>query len=45
MPTVVVIEAGTTSIQGFGRFGAVYEREPCEVPVEKLTSVERAALA
>ena len=27
------------------RFGEIYEREPCEVPVEKLSSVERAALA
>jgi lipoyl(octanoyl) transferase len=27
------------------RFGEIYEREPCEVPVERLTSIERAALA
>jgi lipoyl(octanoyl) transferase len=27
------------------RFGEIYEREPCEVPAEKLSSVEHAALA
>ena len=37
------LDAFATTVRD--RFGEIYEREPCEVPVEKLTSVERAALA
>ena len=37
------LDAFATAVRD--RFGEIYEREPCEVPVEKLTSLERAALA
>ena len=37
------LDAFATAVRD--RFGEIYEREPSEVPVEKLTSLERAALA
>jgi lipoyl(octanoyl) transferase len=37
------LDAFATTVRD--RFGEIYEREPCEVPVERLTSLERAALA
>jgi lipoyl(octanoyl) transferase len=37
------LDAFATTVRD--RFGEIYEREPCEVPLEKLLSVEPAALA
>jgi lipoyl(octanoyl) transferase len=37
------LDAFATTVRD--RFGEIYEREPCEVPVERLTSAEPAALA
>jgi len=43
-------EVGSQDLDAFAttvrdRFGEIYEREPCEVPLEKLLSVEPVALA
>jgi len=37
------LDASATTVRD--RFGEIYEREPCEVPLEKLLSVEPVALA